>query len=75
MRILKGMLEALPPGGMAHRLEVGLRTKEGTDQKFLVSLMKISIDEGEFMFFMVRGRVGEETPTIAQLFTEMDGGE
>jgi len=71
----KGLLEALPPGGMVHRLEVGLRTKEGTDQKFLVSLMKISIDEGEFMFFMVRGRAEEETPMIAQLFTEIDGGE
>jgi PAS domain S-box-containing protein len=71
----KGLLDALPPGGMAHRLEVDLRTKEGTDQKFLVSLMKIPIDEGEFLFFMVRGRAREETPLTAQLFTEMDGGE
>ncbi|MCX6653380.1 MAG: response regulator [Methanomassiliicoccales archaeon] len=70
----KSLLEALPSGGMVHRLEVGLRTKEGTDQKFLVSLMKISIDEGEFMFFMVQGRAGEEMPTIAQLFTGMERG-
>ncbi|MCX6651748.1 MAG: hypothetical protein NT137_00105 [Methanomassiliicoccales archaeon] len=75
MRILKGMLEALPPDGMVHRMGVGLRTKEGIDQKFLVSLMKISIDEGEFLFFMVRGRAEEEMPTIAQLFAEMDGGD
>ena len=68
----KSFLAALPPGRMVHRLEVGLRTKEGIYQKFIVSLMKISIDEGDFMFFMLRSRAGEEMPTIAELVTGME---
>lgn len=60
----RSFLEALAPGRMVDRQKVDLRAPDGSCRAFTASLMKITIDEGEFMFFMLRKRA--EGGTLAR---------
>jgi PAS domain S-box-containing protein len=70
----RSFLTALAPGKMVDRQKVDLRAPDGSCRAFTASLMKIAIDEGEFMFFMLHRRVSEEIPARAQMSSETDSG-
>ncbi len=74
----KKMLANLPPGKKAFGMEVDFSLKDGGRQRYAVDVMKTemktAMKEGQFIFFMIRGKAGETMPGDERVRAELDDG-
>lgn len=67
----KALIGSLPSGRMMFGLEVDMRARDGIYQKLMVNAAAVDVDDRHFLFFMIRGRAGEEIPTVEKLLEGM----